>query len=119
MFVTRNQVLEMQTEAGTLVTTKTQPVVLEGGGFRAASDLKVGDHVFGWLIRIELTLSALYHARSGLRPLRDPVTHGNCRSPLRTRKRTYKRSLNLDREQYKLPRSTSTQRVLQTRKSSG
>ena len=45
----------------------------------------------------------LYHARSGLRPLRNPATPGNCRSPLRTRKRTHKRSLNLDREQYKSP----------------
>ena len=38
--------------------------------------------------------------RSGLRPLRNPATPENCRSQLRTRKRTHKRSFNLDREQY-------------------
>jgi hypothetical protein len=31
-----------------LVTTAIQPVALEGGGFRAAGDLKPGDQVWRW-----------------------------------------------------------------------
>ncbi len=48
VFVTRNRVLEVRTEGATLVTTATQPVGLEGGGFRAARELKPGDRVWRW-----------------------------------------------------------------------
>ena len=47
--MTRNRVLEVQTEGGTLVTTATQPVALEGGGFRAAGELKPGDRIWRWV----------------------------------------------------------------------
>jgi uncharacterized protein (TIGR03067 family) len=48
VFVTRNRVLEVRTAGGTLVTTATQPVGLERGGFRAAGELKPGDRVWRW-----------------------------------------------------------------------
>jgi uncharacterized protein (TIGR03067 family) len=49
VFVTRNRVLEVRTEAGTLVSTATQPVALAGGGFRAAGELQPGDRVWRWV----------------------------------------------------------------------
>jgi uncharacterized protein (TIGR03067 family) len=49
VFVTRNRVLEVRTEGGTLVTTATQPVGLVGGGFRAAGELKPGDRIWRWV----------------------------------------------------------------------
>jgi hypothetical protein len=49
VFVTRNRVLEVRAEGGTLVTTETQPVALEGGGYRPASELKAGDRVWRWV----------------------------------------------------------------------
>jgi uncharacterized protein (TIGR03067 family) len=48
VFTTRNRVLEVRTEGGTLVTTATQPVGLEGGGFRPAGELKPGDRIWRW-----------------------------------------------------------------------
>ena len=48
IFVTRNHVLEVRTADGTLVTTETQPLALEGGGFRSARELKSGDRVWRW-----------------------------------------------------------------------
>jgi hypothetical protein len=48
VFVTRNRLLEVRAEGGTLVTTETQPVALEGGGFRPAGELKAGDRVWRW-----------------------------------------------------------------------
>jgi uncharacterized protein (TIGR03067 family) len=48
VFVTRNRVLEVRTTGGALVTTATQPVGLEKGGFRAAGELKPGDRVWRW-----------------------------------------------------------------------
>jgi uncharacterized protein (TIGR03067 family) len=48
VFATRNRVLEVRTDGGTLVTTATQPVGLERGGFRAAGELKPGDRVWRW-----------------------------------------------------------------------
>jgi hypothetical protein len=44
--VTRNLLLEVRTEAGTLITTQTQPVALEGGGYRGAADLQKGDRIW-------------------------------------------------------------------------
>lgn len=49
VFVTRNRVLEVRTDGGTLVTTTTQPIVLEGGGFREAGELKKGDRIWRWV----------------------------------------------------------------------
>lgn len=48
VFVTRNRVLEVRTDAGTLVTTATQPVGLAAGGFREAGELKKGDRIWRW-----------------------------------------------------------------------
>jgi hypothetical protein len=49
VFVTRNRVLEVRVEGGKLVTTATQPVGLEAGGFRPAGELKAGDRVWRWV----------------------------------------------------------------------
>jgi hypothetical protein len=48
VFVTRNQLMEVRTEGRTLLTTKTQPLALEGGQYRPVSDLKPGDRVWRW-----------------------------------------------------------------------
>jgi len=48
VFVTRNRLLKVQTKNGALVTTETQPIALEGGGFRPAGELKAGDRVWRW-----------------------------------------------------------------------
>ena len=48
VFITRNRLVELRTDAGTLVTTLTQPLALAEGGFRAASELKPGDRVCRW-----------------------------------------------------------------------
>jgi hypothetical protein len=48
VFVTRNRLLDVQTDAGNLVTTQTQPLALVGGGLRAAGELKAGDRIFRW-----------------------------------------------------------------------
>jgi Pretoxin HINT domain len=48
VFVTRNRILEVHTADGTLVTTETQPLALEEGGFRSAGKLKAGDRVWRW-----------------------------------------------------------------------
>jgi hypothetical protein len=46
VFVTRNRLLEVQTDAGNLVTTRTQPLALVDGGLRGAGELKCGDRIF-------------------------------------------------------------------------
>jgi uncharacterized protein (TIGR03067 family) len=48
VFRTRNRLLELRVDGGMLVTTETQPVALEAGGFRAAGQLKKGDRVWRW-----------------------------------------------------------------------
>jgi len=48
VFTTKNRLVEVRTEAGTLVTTETQPLAQAGGGLRAAGELKAGDRVFRW-----------------------------------------------------------------------
>jgi hypothetical protein len=48
VFVTRNRLLEVRTEAGNLVTTETQPLALAAGGLRAAGELKAGDQICRW-----------------------------------------------------------------------
>ncbi len=44
--VTRNRLLEVQTESGRLITTQTQPIALETGGFQSAAELKSGDRIW-------------------------------------------------------------------------
>lgn len=49
VFVTRNRLLEVRVEGGKLVTTETQPVGVEAGGFRPAGELKAGDRIWRWV----------------------------------------------------------------------
>jgi hypothetical protein len=48
VFVTRNRLLEVQTDAGALLTTETQPLAMADGGLRAAGELKAGDKIWRW-----------------------------------------------------------------------
>lgn len=48
MSVTRNRLIEVRTEGGTLITTATQPLALASGGLRAAGKLKAGDRIHAW-----------------------------------------------------------------------
>ncbi|HVK08669.1 MAG TPA: TIGR03067 domain-containing protein [Gemmataceae bacterium] len=49
VFKTTNRLIEVRVEGGTLLTTETQPLMLAGGGFRAAGELKKGDRVLRWV----------------------------------------------------------------------
>ncbi len=49
VFKTDNRLVEIQTEAGSIRTTLTQPLCLKAGGFRTAEDLKVGDEIWRWV----------------------------------------------------------------------
>lgn len=49
VFITRNRLLEIHTEAGILVTTVTQPLALTTGVLRGAGDLKQGDNIYRWV----------------------------------------------------------------------
>jgi hypothetical protein len=48
VFVTKNRLLEVKTDAGDLVTTETQPLALVDGALRSAGELKAGDRVWRW-----------------------------------------------------------------------
>jgi hypothetical protein len=48
VFVTKNRLIEVRTDEGTLTTTETQPLALSGGGLRAAGELKAGDRIHSW-----------------------------------------------------------------------
>jgi hypothetical protein len=48
VFKTDNRLVEIQTEAGSIRTTLTQPLCLKAGGFRTAEDLKAGDEIWRW-----------------------------------------------------------------------
>jgi hypothetical protein len=48
VFVTKNRLVELRTDGGSLVTTETQPIALVGGGVRAVGELKAGDRVYRW-----------------------------------------------------------------------
>jgi hypothetical protein len=48
VFVTRNRLWKVATDAGDLVTTETQPLALAAGGLRAAGELKAGDRILRW-----------------------------------------------------------------------
>jgi hypothetical protein len=47
-FQTCNQLVDVQTESGNLLTTATQPLCLSDGGFRAAGELVKGDLIWQW-----------------------------------------------------------------------
>lgn len=47
-FQTDNRLVEVQTEAGNLLTTETQPLCLQPGGFRPAGELAAGDVIWRW-----------------------------------------------------------------------
>jgi hypothetical protein len=49
IFVTRNKLLSVRVEGDMLVTTQTQPVALEAGGFCPAGELKTGDRIWRWV----------------------------------------------------------------------
>jgi hypothetical protein len=47
-FWTCNRLVEVRTESGSLLTTQTQPLCLQGGGFRPAGELSEGDVIWRW-----------------------------------------------------------------------
>ncbi|MSR54032.1 MAG: 3-dehydroquinate synthase [Gemmataceae bacterium] len=49
MFVTKNQLVQVNIEGKTLITTETQPLSLADGKLRAAGDLKAGDRIQSWV----------------------------------------------------------------------
>ena len=49
IFVTHNRLLNVQVEGARLVTTETQPIALEAGGYCAAGELKAGDRIWRWV----------------------------------------------------------------------
>jgi hypothetical protein len=48
VFVTRNRLVEVRTDLGSLLTTETQPFSLSSGGLRPAGELKAGDRICCW-----------------------------------------------------------------------
>jgi hypothetical protein len=48
VFSTKNRLVEVHTDAGTLLTTSTQPLSLADGVLRAAGELKAGDRICRW-----------------------------------------------------------------------
>jgi hypothetical protein len=48
VFTSKNQLVEVRTDNGTVVTTAAQPLCLVEGGFRKSGDLKPGDRVWQW-----------------------------------------------------------------------
>jgi hypothetical protein len=48
VFTTTNHLVRVRTDAGDVLTTFEQPLVLAAGGFRRAGDLKPGDRVGRW-----------------------------------------------------------------------
>jgi hypothetical protein len=65
MSVTRNRLIEVRTEGGTLATTETQPLSLASGGLRAAGELKAGDRIHSWNGRGRRTVAVRSVAASG------------------------------------------------------
>ncbi len=47
-FQTCNRLVEVRTEAGSLLTTQTQPLCLADGAFRRAGELAEGDRLWRW-----------------------------------------------------------------------
>jgi hypothetical protein len=65
VFVTKNRLIEVRTDAGNLVTTETQPLALANGGLRAAGELKAGDRVLRWDGRKSVTVTVLSVSATG------------------------------------------------------
>lgn len=61
-FDTCNRLVEVETDAGNLLTTLTQPLCLVDGGFRTAGDLTSGDKIWRW--ENDERRAALVHAVS-------------------------------------------------------
>jgi hypothetical protein len=47
-FQTCNRLVEVRTDAGRLLTTQTQPLCLQAGGFRPAGEVTEGDIIWRW-----------------------------------------------------------------------
>lgn len=47
-YQTTNRLIEIRTDFGNVLTTVTQPFCLQGGGFRPAGELIVGDRIWRW-----------------------------------------------------------------------
>jgi hypothetical protein len=45
IFATKNRLVEVHTDLGNLITTRTQPLALVGGALRAAGELQSGDRI--------------------------------------------------------------------------
>jgi hypothetical protein len=80
VFITKNSLLELRTADVTLITTKTQPIALEAGGYKAAGELKKGDRIWRWqgnerkAVAVESISSALRDAEVFNLILGDPTT---------------------------------------------
>jgi hypothetical protein len=48
IYTTDNRLVEVRTEAGTVMTTDTQPLCLAAGGFQTAGGLKAADVIWRW-----------------------------------------------------------------------
>ena len=48
IFVSKSQVMKIETSGGALITTETHPISLGEGRFRAAGDLRPGDRIMNW-----------------------------------------------------------------------
>jgi hypothetical protein len=48
VFVTKNRLFEIRTDAGSLLTTRTQPISLAGGKLKTAGELNAGDQIYRW-----------------------------------------------------------------------
>lgn len=48
VFITRNRLVNVRTDSGSLETTRTQPICLATGELRAAGELKAGDTIWRW-----------------------------------------------------------------------
>ncbi len=49
VFMTQNRLIAVKTEAGTLITTETQPLCLADGRLKAAGELKGGEQIQTWM----------------------------------------------------------------------
>ncbi len=47
-YQTTNRLIEIRTDCGNVLTTVTQPLCLESGGFRPAGELVAGDRIWRW-----------------------------------------------------------------------
>lgn len=80
VFITKNSLLELRTADAALITTSTQPIALEAGGYKAAGELKKGDRIWRWqgserkAVAVESVTSTLRDAEVFNLILGDPTT---------------------------------------------